>query len=337
MIILHAAGNEKIGLGNLTRVKALVKYLCSIKYNNFKVILEAREDIAKMFIVDDVDYFIAENRKIAQKFLEDNMFNKSSEKLVLISDLVDMNYSDNEFYRRCGFDVLIQINDENVNKFNPDIYINSDIFYQEFNVNSQTKIYSGSKFLVVRDEILKQRPLECWNKDKIENILVCFGGSDPARYTEDIVKLIRNNMVYDNYNFNVVLGPGVSDERKRELIKNANHNIKFLVNEKHMERKIIENDLIITLGGLTTYEALALGRPVCCIGWEYMNYYVDNLSKNNWIYKLGNKSKDLEGLEKCLLDIDRLKAIASKGFKNINHRGAENMVNIAIKAEKGEI
>lgn len=334
MIVLHAAGNEKIGLGNLSRVNSLAKYLQEIEYDKFLVIFETSKQIADIFMIKGIKYYICKNRIDSRCVIQNKLNLKINEKNILITDLVDMSYEDNKFYRKNGFGSLIQINDSKVNEFFPDIYINSDAFKQEFKINKEIKVYSGSKYLIIKDDVIKYRPNSYWNNKIINKVLVCFGGSDPGYYTEKLVEVISNMNVYNNYKFSIILGPGMSKIRKENILKNKKDNIKLYINETNMASKIVENDLVITLGGLTTYEALFLGVPVACVGWKYMAYYVKMLSKEGLVYNIGESSEDMKELITCLNDIKKLNLIAKNGFEKINSFGAENIIKIALDIEK---
>ena len=52
------------------------------------------------------------------------------------------------------------------------------------------------------------------NIESIKNILICFGGADPAFFTEYFVEKINDS----KYNYKIVLGPAIPKNRKENIL-----------------------------------------------------------------------------------------------------------------------
>lgn len=331
MILVHAAGNENIGLGNLTRGFEIAKYISRNVSEELVVIFECSSDIAKQYVVENTKIYISDSREDSREIIKKLCIGISTKTNIVISDLVDMSYEDNVFYKQNGFNKLVQLNDSNVRNVIPDIYINSDAFHRKFQLSTKIKVTSGSKYVIIKESLKSKRRREFVPINKIVNVLICFGGSDPAGYTENCIYEILNNDRYDQYKFNVVLGMGFGKNRIENILNNNKENINYIINERNMGDRILDNDVVITLGGLTTYEALFLGKPVMAMGWNYMKYYVDNLAKSRLIYNLGSSKENFKYLYNSFSNIDELNKLALNGFKTINGEGTKNIVEFILK------
>lgn len=325
MILLHSAGNSRIGLGNLSRISAIAIALKE-KVKDIVLIYECSSEIAQNYKVQGVKTYVVSSREEAKEVIKTLKLNNS----IVVSDLIDMNYEDNIFYKEVGFKKLIQINDSNVHIVKPDVYINSDAFYREFNLEKDIKIYSGKDFISVNKKILNLRPKRVEKIVHIKKILICFGGADPANYTEVIIDDIENNRLLDKYNFEIVLGCAFSQKRIDNIMKKQKDNIKYIINEKNMGLRILNNDFIVTLGGLTTYEAMVLGKPVGAVPWKYMEYYVNNLSSSGYIVEINKKNNKLMLLE-AIDNLHILNKVRDKAFTEVTGRGIDNIVDVILR------
>ena len=70
--------------------------------------------------------------------------------------------------------------------------------------NIDTKYFYGPKYLFLRDEFLTLKNQNKILRTKIENILLIFGGSDPANLTSKVLEKLYKN---DEITLDVVIGP----------------------------------------------------------------------------------------------------------------------------------
>lgn len=141
----------------------------------------------------------------------------------------------------------------------PDAIINETFVpqYSKYNFDkSETELYIGPKYFLI-----KQPPKRIRIKNKIQNIIVTMGGSDPSNLTLKVVKSLKSSKI--NYNYNIVLGP-LMDDTNRQKIKKEVHGISnFMVYDapKDLLKIIAKQDLVICSAGRTLYECAYLGRP----------------------------------------------------------------------------
>lgn len=187
-------------------------------------------------------------------------------------------------------------------------------------------IKMGYEYYVLRDEFKEFNKKEI--KEKVEKILITFGGTDPNNYTEKILNLLTcyNESIY----IDVILGLGY---KEKEYIKNKykdSRNIRVVDSVTNISDYMYDSDIVITSGGRTMYEVASLGIPcmVLCqnerelthlfgnAGNGFLNlglgkYLNDGIIKNNLIELINNHSMRIEMNERmCSINLEN-------GFENI--------------------
>ena len=120
--------------------------------------------------------------------------------------------------------------------------------------------YFGQDFFILRDEfILADEKIV---KEKIQNILITFGGVDPNNYTEKVIKSINNYCVDNKIHINVVAGFGY--DKYNTIKKYGNINVKR--NISNISDYMLDADLIFTSAGRTVYEVASIGTPAIVLG-----------------------------------------------------------------------
>jgi len=201
MIIIHAKGNETLGIGNLARSYELIKYL-SNKY-----------PIIGVFECNDELYARYRLKNISQSNSLEHSIDiiKQSKAKFYICDIVAPNKNLSDKLREIGIKKILHFNEIEYG-FEPDVLFVTDGFdYQIEAKNCQ--VYKGFKYYIVGKKILQNRKKTFTPKMDIKNILICFGGADPAYFTEHFAKTINDTI----YNYSIVLGPAMSKDRKAFL------------------------------------------------------------------------------------------------------------------------
>ncbi|MEG2812114.1 MAG: hypothetical protein RR912_06335 [Clostridium sp.] len=335
MIIIHAAGNETVGIGNIIRAFSIQEQI-----NDLEAVVgiyECSEDLLGSIINSDsknkLEFF--EGRNKARSFMK--TLNLHSNISAIITDIVNLDESDRAFYRSFKGALLVQINDVNINIIEPDIWINSDIFEQNLLSTNKTNIYSGGQYYAARKGILKSKPLIYKERKKINRILVSFGGADPGMYTEGLLNLIRKRD-FQNINFDIVIGPKFSVERIKYIKWICKDDSRINISEKPNEfiNMLLKSDMFIGLGGISAYEAMLLGTPVAFIGWSYMDYYCKGIDSKGFGKYLGNTLEDgIEEFFNWIENIESVNMYALSAFDNLEGLGGRHIYKL-IKEEKGE-
>lgn len=160
-------------------------------------------------------------------------------------------------------------------------------------------------------------------KDKIENILITFGGTDPSHYTEAFLEWDWESPLAEKLRLTVVAPPGRIIE-KRPALGTA------LATNPNMAEQMAWADLVITSAGRTIFEAGAVGTPVLCVAHNLREARHAHLgpASGNIFMGIG---LDMEVVERNirLLGDPRLRAEMSEAGRNLTDgRGAERIARI---------
>ncbi|MGJ0302723.1 hypothetical protein NG774_05255 [Aliarcobacter cryaerophilus] len=310
MIAIHAKGNSQLGIGNLSRSYELITHLSITK--NVIGIFECDENIFKRY--DKKNIFRINSLEESLSIIKKNSCS------IYISDLVNPNKDLSDKLKNLGVKYILHFNDINFG-FEPDILFITDSFDYEF-FDNRFKIYRGFEYYIVGNEILKNRKKDFKRKESIKNILICFGGADPALFTEYFVNIIEDSKYY----YTVILGPAMPQDRKDYILSIKKENIEYIDSPKNMIELLLNSDLLITLGGMTTYEAMCLGVPASAVRWNYLEYIVKSFGEKNMITDLGNIDEAYHNL--LNLDIDKVNSICKNAYNVIDGSALENIKKV---------
>lgn len=120
--------------------------------------------------------------------------------------------------------------------------------------------YFGQDFFILRDEfILADEKIV---KEKIQNVLITFGGVDPKNYTEKVVRTINEYCNRENITITVIAGFGYANYDSIKHYKN----VIIKRNISNISDYMLDADLIFTSAGRTVYEVASIGTPAIVLG-----------------------------------------------------------------------
>lgn len=175
------------------------------------------------------------------------------------------------------------------------------------------RVLAGTDYLVLNPEITQYRR----ERDRIERIVVTLGGSDTYGMTVAAVKLLQGSGAA----LTAVLGPNF--RHRRELDAAAGHG--FVIKEAvpSLIRELAGHDLAVTGGGITPFEASALGLPCIVVANE-----LHEIANAEYLEQLGcsvfaGHHEQLRR-EKFSLDLD-IAAMSSRCLASIPTCGAQSI------------
>lgn len=321
MLVIHAKGNEKIGIGNLARCFELASYLNN--FINCKALFECEEELFSRFKAPFCIH--SDSKEKSLEILED--LSKLGMKYYL-SDLLDADSLLSNYLKNIGVKLIFQLG-EIPNDFKADILIVGNSFDYEIKIPNNSpnlKIYKDFKYYIISQEIASKRPLNFTPTKEIKNILLSFGGSDPAKFSEYFSEILDEN---DGKSYSLILGPAMSEKRKNLIKKTKKSNLKFLDSPSGLSEILPKFDLLVTLGGMTTYEAMTLGVLASAIEWEYLAFCVKGFESKNLITNLG----DIKNAYKNLLnlDINLANKRAQNAFNTIDGKALKYIKNVILE------
>ncbi len=118
--------------------------------------------------------------------------------------------------------------------------------------------YYGSKYFCIRDEFLEEEPSEF--SEKVENIIVIFGGADPSDLTGRLYKVAREiHREHEKIKFHFLVG--FAYNHKDKIVTDEENNI-FVHNDvRRVSSYMSKADLAITSQGRTVFELASMGVP----------------------------------------------------------------------------
>lgn len=118
-------------------------------------------------------------------------------------------------------------------------------------------VHAGYKYYIAAKPFLFYEPSEV--RERVENVLITFGGADPMNYTDRLLKIISEEK-YRRYHFTVVLGR--AKKNVDELMKYGElDNVEILRDVRNMAELMSQSDIAVTSRGRTGYELALLGVP----------------------------------------------------------------------------
>ncbi len=250
MIIgIRADGGTQIGMGHIMRTLVLANEFLKYKSNEvFYICLEGDK------YQKGIEEILNEGFHI--KFIkEGNSF--INLKTIYAELLITDSYNISEEYfdvTKKIFSKTAYVDDMNLHYFNVDFLINQNIGAEEldYKVNKDTKLMLGATYTMLREEFrnISQKHI----KEKVSNIMITVGGSDPYHVTERLLSYVKDL----NYNFHVVVGPSFCNIQKLKIFESKN--IKFYYNAD-MYTLMKQSDMAISGCGSTLYELALCGVP----------------------------------------------------------------------------
>ena len=253
---------------------------------------------------------------------------------VLVTDLLDLEPSDAGLARRMGFERLVHLTDSGADRYPADLFIDTDAIPQVHRTAASAAL-AGAKFHAVRPTVAAARPGEPLRPDGDSagrRALIALGGADPGRCTEELVRaLVAALSPASGFTpgFTLVAGPAFGAGRRIALADATPDGFILADPGTDMARLTLSHDLVVTLGGETTYEAMCLGRPVACVSWAHMRPYVSALARSGLVADLG--AEPAGTLLALIRDEAALERLAMAGYEAIDGCGADRCASAILE------
>ncbi|RJG24822.1 hypothetical protein [Paenibacillus thiaminolyticus] len=328
MIIIYSVGNSKVGIGNVSRASSLYKEFLKndlVSTQDIYFICEASRSILEQFHLNLLPRVtMTKDKDDSFEFIRSYLKHRKKECLLIV-DAPDLSYIDRERLALYGISKFISLTDSNIDSFQPHFFIDTDIFPKKYSYDFPIEIISGAKYHIIRDDLLVHKKSELLDKQIIESVFVCFGGADPAFYTEWFYKNIALDSSFNHIHFTIGIGPAFSESRTG-LFASISDRVQ-VIKCPNIVQEIINHDLVVTLGGLTTYEAMYIGTPVCALEWSYMTPYVRKLHEYNFIENLGTPVKAYDSFKNIINNSKSLFKKTDYAWRTLDGLGARRAAN----------
>jgi CMP-N-acetylneuraminic acid synthetase/spore coat polysaccharide biosynthesis predicted glycosyltransferase SpsG len=126
--------------------------------------------------------------------------------------------------------------------------------------------YMGEKYYIARDEFLHSENKRI--EDKVENVLITFGGTDPNNLSLKTLKAISDSAYL--FDITIIVGPGyIQLEELESEVSEMNRRVTILRKVNNMAEHMLAADIIFSSAGRTMYEIAMIGTPAIIISQNY--------------------------------------------------------------------
>jgi CMP-N-acetylneuraminic acid synthetase len=189
---------------------------------------------------------------------EDDLLNKLSKYSphVVINDILD---TSSDYISSLKNDGYFVVNFEDLGTGTEVADVVFDALYEH--EVGEKNIFTGHKYYILKDEFYFQ-PQKIITQ-KVNNVLITFGGTDPNNLTEKVI----DSILATNYDgrINVILGLGYEGLERLIEKYEVNQSIQIYRNVSNISEFMFQADIIFTSAGRTMYEVCSLGVPTICL------------------------------------------------------------------------
>lgn len=267
-VLFVVSGNTKIGMGHVYNTLSIANEIL----NHSVMFLVDKESNLAFDKISESNYSVVvqENTKI-----EEDIMNIDPD--VVINDRLDTSLDYMKALKGKDYK-LINFEDLGDGSKVADVVINAMYPEGKILVNH----FFGAKYFILRDEFLFTNNKTI--KEKVNHVLISFGGVDPNNYTERIIKLLAPLIAELGFEITIITGMGY--DSPQSLVKKYPF-ITLKTNITSMSNEILKADLIFTSAGRTTFEIASIGTPaivLCQNKRETTHFFA---SEKNGFYNLG--------------------------------------------------
>lgn len=253
-IIFRVEGDTEIGLGHIYRAITLANRF--ISDNDIFFLMSSKKNIG-------TNKVLSSNFPMITFENEEDLFRKIEEIKpdIVINDILD---TDPKYITRLKYLGVFTVNFEDLGDGSEcaDLVINS---LYEYSCPTPNYHY-GHNYVCLRDEFYIMPSKKVGNK--VENILVTFGGTDPNNLTLKTLKAFHI-LGLKNIKLNIVLGLGYQPKEELysyvDIFKEEGFMVEIKENVNMMAQEIYNADIVITSNGRTIYEITSIGTPFISI------------------------------------------------------------------------
>lgn len=324
VVVLQAAGDRHIGISALARTATLAATFERMGFwQRILVIWEAPPELVERFAPEGCEVLGVEDRESAMDWR--SLLAPPGTNAVLITDLLNLEPSVFQSAREEGYRFLVHLNDSGLGRFSADLLVDE-------NRSKPTADFAGTELLgtsycILPDSVRMLRPERPWQGQRLQRILVTFGGADPGNLSLNFLQRLRPLLAETNLEVTAIAGPVFHPNHRYHLQNLAQQDARITLIDapKSLAELILSHDLTITLGGMTSYEAMCLGRPCGAIAQGATIPHVQSLAELNLLENLGDVEQAVGSLQQFLAQPSRLEELAAAGWQAIDGQGGDRI------------
>lgn len=337
MLAIRVDGNNEIGTGHVQRCMSIAVALKEIGITPIFIIADRRMSnfiLSRGFMCVSMDtawdsmelerfklFEIINEYKINTIILDSYYITDNY--IESVGEIVSLYYID-DFYNKCYKNL------EGVISYN--ISCNFSVTVYEYG----TKLLLGTKYMPLRKEFQNISPINIY--DNVKNIMLTTGGTDKYFIIEELLNIFKNEEVFKDIIFHVIIGNFFSNKEELKKISEQN-NIILYENIDKISSVMLKSDMAISAGGTTLYELCVCGVPT--VAFTIAGNQVDMTKafyKDKIIVYSGHCDNNKQELLKNILDDtvsmmkdNRLRQeMHNKAIEVVDGKGAERIAKVFL-------
>jgi len=179
--------------------------------------------------------------------------------------IIDSYLADEIIYENISKLVKLPVyyDDNNRIEYPKGVIVNGNIHAKELDYPKKAgRIYLlGLEYLPLRKEFWDVPEKKV--REKVETIMVTFGGDDSRNMTPKVLKILADN--HPHVKKNVIIGKGFNNIKEIEEASDENTALIYFPDAQKMKEVMIESDIAISAGGQTLYELARVGVPTIAV------------------------------------------------------------------------
>lgn len=249
IIILTEAG-EKYGFGHFTRCLTIYRELLKITEMDIFFYVKGDDIVKEKF--EEGNFYLLDWQN--EEFINQKIHEKDYV-------LIDSYTADYNIYKIIAEKVkkTIYIDDFKRMDYPKGTVINPSLYAKQLNYkyDSLNEYISGEEYIILRKAFIQNYKNEI--KEKIDKILITFGGSDPSNLTPFVLKKVIEK--FSEAEKIVVIGKGYKNIEEIESVKDEKTVMINDADEETMLKLMLESDIAVSAGGQTIYEIINSRLP----------------------------------------------------------------------------
>lgn len=271
-ILIRVDGYSEIGYGHIYRMLTLANRLIDHE------ILFVSNGAYKSGI-----RLIKESNYLINIFHSDKEYDRIIEKFspdIIFNDILDTNWN---YIKKLKKWNIYVVNFEDLGEGTNEANLVINALYEKKKFLDDH--YWGKDYYILREEfyLVNHKIIN----EKVKNILITFGGTDPNNYTLRVLKIL-NELQLENIKIFIILGLGYQkQESLSHFINNIDLDLLVKHNVNNISKYMYMSDLIFTSGGRTAYEIASIGTPTIVLNQNEREMLHTFANEKNGIINLG--------------------------------------------------
>ena len=331
-VVLHAAGGPAVGVGHLRRTLTLAQAVAAIDPSIDLILLwEADEALARTMHRPGAPGRIHLAATPTEGRARRDQLGRLPVATALVSDL--LRPPDDYFAsaRAAGHAMVAHVNDSGATRAAADLLVNEDPGAAP-PPGHRGRFLGGTRFRMIAAELAALRAALPWSGPRAARVAIALGGADPDRRSARLLAALRRHPRFAAIEVVVQIGPAFAAAGVAELERLAAGagNVALSPPSGFAGHVLAQADLVVTLGGITAYEAMCLGRAGAAVRHPGMESYVGALAAEGLLADLGEAEDAASALMDLAEDGPRVAALAGRGHRAIDGQGARRVAEVLL-------